>query len=116
MIRQLAEIVEKTRRLGDLAKSCPVGIHHHPPPATQWITTDSALQPFVTQLFTRLPLAPKAPREVLRKEAHRLNPVVSLLGKGRRHHLSRSSKIFFCKLSQVQEVSTRIIPILHERF
>jgi hypothetical protein len=55
MIRQLAEIVEKTRRFRNLCKSCPVGIHHRTPPATPWITTDSATQPFVTHLFTRLP-------------------------------------------------------------
>src|SRR6516165_1106409 len=55
MIRQLTEIVQETRRLRDRCKSCLVRIHHCPPPATQWITTDSALQPFVTLLFTRLP-------------------------------------------------------------
>src|SRR6516225_1173842 len=57
MIRQLTEIVQETRRLRDRCKSCLVRIHHCPPPATQWITTDSALQPFVTLLFTRLPWA-----------------------------------------------------------
>src|SRR6516225_10326143 len=55
MIRQLTEIVQETRRLRDRCKSCLVRIHHCPPPATQWIITDSALQPFVTLLFTRLP-------------------------------------------------------------
>src|SRR5271168_1349047 len=38
MIRQPAEMVEKTRRLRNLRKSCPVEIHHRPPPATQWMT------------------------------------------------------------------------------
>lgn len=42
MILQLTEIVEKTGRLGNFCKACPVGIDR-PPPATQWITTDSAL-------------------------------------------------------------------------
>src|SRR5271169_1255558 len=55
MIRQLIEIVKETRRLRNRSKSCPVGIHHRPPPATQWMTTDSALQSFVTDIFTRLP-------------------------------------------------------------
>jgi hypothetical protein len=31
MIRQLAEIVEKTRRLSNLCKPCPVGIHYRTP-------------------------------------------------------------------------------------
>ena len=30
-------------------------VHLRPPPPTQWMTTDSALQHFVTNLFTRLP-------------------------------------------------------------
>src|ERR1035437_894350 len=55
MIRQPAEIVKETRRLRDHCKSCPVRIHPRPPPATQWMKTDSALQPFVTICFTRLP-------------------------------------------------------------
>src|SRR5450631_4746643 len=58
MIRQLAEIVEETRRLRDRCKCCPVGIHHRPPPATQWSTTDSVPQLFVTPIFTRLPCLP----------------------------------------------------------
>src|SRR5207342_1573266 len=53
MIRQITEIVKKIRRLRNCGKSCPIGIHHHAPPATQWMTTDSALQSFVTDLFTR---------------------------------------------------------------
>src|SRR5450759_4820749 len=44
MVRQPAEIVKETRRLRNLRKSCPIGIHHRPPSATQWMTTDSALQ------------------------------------------------------------------------
>src|SRR6516165_8531832 len=60
MIRQLTEIVQETRRLRDRCKSCLVRIHHCPPPATQWIITDSALQPFVTLLFTRLPWVQQA--------------------------------------------------------
>src|SRR5271169_5885781 len=55
MIRQLVEIVKETRRLRNRCKSCPVGIHHRPPPATQWMRTDSELQSFVTDIFTRLP-------------------------------------------------------------
>src|SRR5438309_9502692 len=55
MIRQLAEIVKKTRRLRNRRKSCPLATHLRPPPPTQWMTTDSALQHFVTNLFTRLP-------------------------------------------------------------
>src|ERR1700730_6586727 len=55
MVRQPAEIVKETRRLRNRCKSYPVRIHHRPPPPTQWMTTDSALQPFVTKLFTRLP-------------------------------------------------------------
>src|SRR6266566_1423567 len=37
MIRQPAEIVKKTRRLRNLCQSRPVGNHHRPPPATQWM-------------------------------------------------------------------------------
>src|SRR6516164_9549474 len=65
MIRQLTEIVQETRRLRDRCKSCIVRVHHCPPPATQWITTDSALQPFVTLLFTRLPCAAPVTMETL---------------------------------------------------
>ena len=55
MVRQPLEMVKKTRRLRKRCKSCPRAVHHRPPPPTQWITPDSALQPFVTNLFTRLP-------------------------------------------------------------
>jgi RNA-directed DNA polymerase len=55
MIRQILEMVKKTRRLRNRCKLCPVGIHHRAPPATQWITTDSVLRSFVTNIFTRLP-------------------------------------------------------------
>src|SRR5271154_1309451 len=55
MIRQPTEIVKETRRLPNRRKSCPLRTHHRPPPANQWMTTDSALQPFVTHIFTRLP-------------------------------------------------------------
>src|SRR4249920_341916 len=64
------EIVKKIRRLRNCGKSCPIGIHHHAPPATQWMTTDSALQSCVTDLytqFTRLPcltLRPLLPSRV----------------------------------------------------
>src|SRR5258705_10527331 len=43
MIRQPAEIVKKTRRLRNLCQSRPVGNHHRPPPATQWM---QQIQPF----------------------------------------------------------------------
>jgi hypothetical protein len=54
-IRQIIEIVKKTCRPRNRRKLCPVGIHHRAPPATQWMTTDSALGSFVTNFFTRLP-------------------------------------------------------------
>src|SRR5271169_6639087 len=73
MIRQLVEIVKETRRLPNRSKSCPVGIHHRPPPATQWMTTDSALQSFVTDIFTRLPCRVALARLI----AHHI-PVTSL--------------------------------------
>src|SRR5260221_9278560 len=55
MIRQILEMVKETRRLRNRCKLCSVRTHHRPPLATQWRTTDSALHPFVTDIFTRLP-------------------------------------------------------------
>ena len=55
LIRHILEMVQKTRCFSNYGKSRPIGIHHHPPPAAQWMTTDSALQSFVTDFFTRLP-------------------------------------------------------------
>jgi hypothetical protein len=72
MIRQILEMVEETRRLRNRCKLSPVRIHLRPPLATQWMTTDSALQSFVTDIFTRLPWP--GPREPLAK-ALRWNPM-----------------------------------------
>src|SRR5258707_11570867 len=55
MIRQILERVKETRRLRNRCKLCSARTHHRPPLAPQWRTTDSALHPFVTDIFPRLP-------------------------------------------------------------
>src|SRR5450756_2014548 len=67
MIPQPADILKETRRLRNLCKLCPGNIHHRSPPATQWMTTDSALPPFVTHIFTRLPWNHPPPRLASRR-------------------------------------------------
>jgi len=44
IIRKIFEITKEIRHLRNRYRPCPVGVHHRPPPVTQWLTTNSALQ------------------------------------------------------------------------